>query len=53
MPGMPKRTAMMMAYLMQHDAHHRGLIARQPSEFGHKLTTEQSTKIWGWRKVDG
>lgn len=52
-PGMPKRTATMMAYLMQHDAHHRGQIARQLSEFGHKLTTEQSMKVWGWRKLDG
>ena len=50
---MPKRTAMMMAYLRRYDAHHRGQIARQLSEFGHKPTTEQSTKIWGWRKLDG
>ncbi len=52
-PGMPKRTAMMMAYLMQHDAHHRGQITRQLSEFGHTLPGPTTMLIWGWRKLDG
>ncbi|HLV11729.1 MAG TPA: DinB family protein [Trueperaceae bacterium] len=52
-PGMPKRTATMMAYLMQHDAHHRGQVTRQLSEFGYTLPTETTTRIWGWRKLDG
>lgn len=51
-PGMPKRTATMMAYLMQHDAHHRGQITRQLSELGHKLTTEETMMVWGWRKLE-
>lgn len=52
-PGMPRRTAMMMAYLMQHDAHHRGQVTRQLSELGHRLTAEETMKLWGWRKLDG
>lgn len=51
-PGMPKRTAMMMAYLMQHDAHHRGQITRQLSEFGYQLPGEVTMKVWGWRRLD-
>lgn len=51
-PGMPKRTAMMMAYLMQHDAHHRGQVTRQLSEFGYTLPTQTPTQIWGWRKLE-
>ena len=51
-PGMPKRTAMMMAYLMQHDAHHRGQVTRQLSEFGYQLSGEATSRIWGWRKLD-
>jgi uncharacterized damage-inducible protein DinB len=51
-PGMPKRTAMMMAYLMQHDAHHRGQVTRQLSEFGYTLPTQTTTQIWGWRKLE-
>lgn len=50
-PGMPKRTAVMMAYLMQYDAHHRGQITRQLSELGYSLPTEVNTTIWGWRKL--
>ncbi|HZW28357.1 MAG TPA: DinB family protein [Trueperaceae bacterium] len=51
-PGMPKRTAMMMAYLMQHDAHHRGQVTRQLSEFGYQLSGEATSRIWGWRTLD-
>ena len=51
-PGMPKRTAMMMAYLMQHDAHHRGQVTRQLSEFGYTLPPQTTTQIWGWRKLE-
>lgn len=52
-PGMPRRTAMMMAYLMQHDAHHRGQVTRQLSEYGYKLPGDVTMRIWGWRKLEG
>jgi len=42
----------MMAYLMQHDAHHRGQVTRQLSEFGYQLSGEATSRIWGWRKLD-
>ncbi|HZJ09029.1 MAG TPA: DinB family protein [Trueperaceae bacterium] len=49
--GMPRRVIQMMAYFMQHDAHHRGQITRQLSEVGHKLAADETTTIWGWRKL--
>lgn len=49
--NMPRRVIQMMAYFMQHDAHHRGQITRQMSEVGHQLAGEETTSIWGWRKL--
>ena len=49
--GMPRRTVEMMAYLLQHDAHHRGQITRQLSEAGHKLSAADTMLLWGWRKL--
>jgi uncharacterized damage-inducible protein DinB len=49
--GVPRRSVNMMAYLIQHDAHHRGQIMMRANELGHAFATEDVMRIWGWKKM--
>jgi uncharacterized damage-inducible protein DinB len=49
--GMPRRAVNMLAYLMQHDAHHRGQICRLARDFGHEFRTEEIMRLWGWKTL--
>lgn len=49
--GMPRRTVDMMAYLIQHDAHHRGQIFMLAKDLGHAFPADVVTRTWGWRKL--
>ncbi len=49
--GMPRRTVDMLTYLMQHDAYHRGQIALQARELGHRLGEDDVMRLWGWKKL--
>jgi uncharacterized damage-inducible protein DinB len=49
-PGLPRRTVNMMAYLMQHDAHHRGQISSLARRLGFRPTRDLVMRLWGWKK---
>jgi len=49
--GMPRRVVNMLAYVMQHDAHHRGQICTLARDLGHEFRTEDTMRIWGWRAL--
>ena len=49
--GMSRRAINMVAYLMQHDAHHRGQICGLARDLGHKLRAEDTMRIWGWKAM--
>jgi uncharacterized damage-inducible protein DinB len=49
--GMPRRSINMMAYLIEHDAHHRGQILTRARELGHSLGSDDVMRIWGWKKL--
>jgi uncharacterized damage-inducible protein DinB len=47
--GMPRRAVNMLAYLIQHDAHHRGQICVLARDLGHEFKSEDTMRIWGWK----
>jgi uncharacterized damage-inducible protein DinB len=49
--GMPRRTINMLAYLMQHDAHHRGQICVLARDLGHEFRSEDTMRVWGWKAL--
>jgi uncharacterized damage-inducible protein DinB len=49
--GMPRRAVNMLAYLMQHDAHHRGQICLLARDLGHQFASEDTMRIWGWKAL--
>jgi uncharacterized damage-inducible protein DinB len=49
--GMPRRVVNMIAYLMQHDAHHRGQICGLARDLGHQFRSEDIARIWGWKAL--
>src|SRR5262245_52786546 len=49
--GMPRRAVNMLAYLIQHDAHHRGQICALARDLGHELKSEDVMRIWGWKTL--
>lgn len=50
--GMPRRAVNMMAYLMQHDAHHRGQITTLARDLGHRFSGADVMRIWGWKRME-
>jgi uncharacterized damage-inducible protein DinB len=50
-PGMPRRVVDMLAYLVQHDAHHRGQITMLARDLGHRLAGDETTRLWGWKAL--
>ena len=50
--GLPRRSVNMMAYLIEHDAHHRGQIMMRAKELGHTFEGVDIMRIWGWKKMD-
>jgi uncharacterized damage-inducible protein DinB len=49
--GMPRRAVNMLAYLIQHDAHHRGQICALARDLGHEFKSEDTMRIWGWKAL--
>jgi uncharacterized damage-inducible protein DinB len=49
--GLPRRTVNMMIYLIQHDTHHRGQICMMARVLGHRLSSDDVMRIWGWKKL--
>jgi uncharacterized damage-inducible protein DinB len=49
--GMPRRAVNMLAYLMQHDAHHRGQICSLARDLGHEFRSEDIMRLWGWNAL--
>jgi uncharacterized damage-inducible protein DinB len=49
--GMPRRAVNMLAYLIQHDAHHRGQICALARDLGHEFKSEDTMRMWGWKAL--
>ncbi|MET0168510.1 MAG: DinB family protein [Vicinamibacterales bacterium] len=49
--GMPRRSVNMMAYLIEHDAHHRGQIMIRARELGHTFAGPDVMRVWGWKRI--
>jgi len=49
--GMPRRAVDMLAYLIQHDAHHRGQICTLARDLGHEFSGNDIMRIWGWKAL--
>ena len=49
--GMPRRAIDMVAYLMQHDSHHRGQICTLARDLGHEFRPGEMARIWGWKAL--
>ena len=41
----------MLAYMISHDAHHRGQVCMLAHQLGYPLSTKANYGIWGWEKL--
>jgi uncharacterized damage-inducible protein DinB len=41
----------MLAYMISHDAHHRGQVCMLAHQLGYPLPTKANYGIWGWEKL--
>lgn len=49
--GQPRRAVNVLAYLVQHDAHHRGQICALARDLGHEFSKDDIMRIWGWKAL--
>jgi uncharacterized damage-inducible protein DinB len=49
-PGFPPDVVAFVAYLIAHDAHHRGQICMLSRQLGHRLPNETTFGMWEWNK---
>jgi len=42
---------MMVAYMITHEAHHRGQVCMLASQLGFKLPGEATSAMWGWERM--
>src|SRR5262245_5568582 len=49
--GMSRRAVDMLAYLLQHDAHHRGQICMLARDLGHEFARDDNMRLWGWKAL--
>jgi len=47
----PARVINMLAYLMKHDAHHRGQICILAGALGHEFSGDDTMRHWGWKAI--
>jgi uncharacterized damage-inducible protein DinB len=43
--------AAMFAYMITHEAHHRGQVCMLAHQFGFKLPNQTTSRIWGWERL--
>ena len=41
----------MFAYMLAHDAHHRGQVCMLAHQLGYKLPDQVTSRMWGWEKL--
>jgi uncharacterized damage-inducible protein DinB len=41
----------MLAYMLVHDAHHRGQICMLAHQLGYTLPVKAGAGMWGWEKL--
>jgi uncharacterized damage-inducible protein DinB len=40
-----------VVYLLQHDAHHRGQLCSLARNLGHEFSSEDMMRLWGWKAL--
>jgi uncharacterized damage-inducible protein DinB len=46
-----KPGASMFAYMIVHEAHHRGQVCMLAHQLGYKLPAKATSEMWGWEKL--
>ena len=48
--NIPSDAVHFMAYLVAHEAHHRGQIVLAARELGHRIPPDITAGLWQWKK---